>query len=454
MEIIVKKDILDEIQAQGLCHNSEEAKKILNMVLEEIATYLRTYPRLKLHDFGTFSIGRSTQDVYEIPTEEFLSKLVTTFSIEKNKSQQIVATLVHFIKEMLIKGHEVQIIDFANFRLEEQRVQIIKSPPKGQSSVLPARKVLVFEPEKSLCEKAGAQEIQFAPDEDFQKHIAHLKTSSLLLLVPKRDFFIQTFEYHFSRAGWQVDITSSVEEAKHLINASGTYLATLDSLVPDYQSICEIIKCNRETCLIPLIIMYPKGTDLKKANGFRICGDENLMQPFEIKQLIAFAESVLRKHVEEKATFKQELMLQFLTTDQYIDKANELCSKLFSISGISEEAQISMAAAFREALANAAQHGNKHRKDKLLEVLYLLDKEKIITAITDSGFGFDWRKYLRAGEKGDAVGRARQSHREGRLGGLGIMLMLRCVDKLEYNDTGNMLTLTKYLRSKSGIQKS
>jgi len=31
------------------------------------------------------------------------------------------------------------------------------------------------------------------------------------------------------------------------------------------------------------------------------------------------------------------------------------------------------------------------------------------------------------------------------LGGLGIMLMLKCVDKLEYNDKGNVITLTKFL---------
>jgi len=29
----------------------------------------------------------------------------------------------------------------------------------------------------------------------------------------------------------------------------------------------------------------------------------------------------------------------------------------------------------RESIANAAQHGNKHRKDKILEVLFLLDTE-------------------------------------------------------------------------------
>jgi anti-sigma regulatory factor (Ser/Thr protein kinase) len=118
------------------------------------------------------------------------------------------------------------------------------------------------------------------------------------------------------------------------------------------------------------------------------------------------------------------------------------------MSGLVEEEQVSLGAAFRETLANAAQHGNKHRRDKLLEVLYLLDKEKIIITITDSGFGFDWQKYVNINKGGNAIGRARQSQKEGRLGGLGIMLIMRCVDKLEYNDTGNVATLTKYWKKK------
>ena len=44
----------------------------------------------------------------------------------------------------------------------------------------------------------------------------------------------------------------------------------------------------------------------------------------------------------------------------------------------------------------------------------------------------------------DAVDAARARYKEGGTGGLGILMMLRCVDAVEYNETGNELTLTKY----------
>lgn len=227
---------------------------------------------------------------------------------------------------------------------------------------------------------------------------------------------------------------------------SKPHLIVLDSLVEQHQVLCEFIKTTKETTLIPIILLYPKNTDLKKTKTFRICGDEHIIQPFELKQLITLSENVLRRASEEEIVFQQELLLQFPTVDKFIDKANTICTKLFTKSGLAEDEQPTLAAAFREALANAAQHGNKHRRDKLLEVLYLLDQTQIIIAITDSGFGFDWQSFLNTNKSSDAIGRARQSHKEGRMGGLGIMLMTRCVDQLEYNDTGNVVTLTKFLK--------
>ena len=161
--------------------------------------------------------------------------------------------------------------------------------------------------------------------------------------------------------------------------------------------------------------------------------------------LLYTSDTVLRRSTEEEAIFDQEVLLQFSSNDEHIDKANKLAQKLFAISGLSQEEQITMAAAFREAVGNGAQHGNKHKTDAMMEVLYILDKKKITIVVTDSGPGFDWQNYLNLGKQGDAVGRARERFQEGKLGGLGIMLMLKCVDKVEYNDKGNVLTLTKSL---------
>src|SRR5690606_7508422 len=125
---------------------------------------------------------------------------------------------------------------------------------------------------------------------------------------------------------------------------------------------------------------------------------------------------------------------------------NALGARLFQASGLDEEGQVAMAAAFREAIMNAGSHGNKDNPERLIKVLYLLDKEKITVVVQDEGAGFDHESYTLRAQTKSAVDAARERHEQGRVGGLGIKLMMRCTDKLEYNDVGNMITLTKLLR--------
>ena len=60
-----------------------------------------------------------------------------------------------------------------------------------------------------------------------------------------------------------------------------------------------------------------------------------------------------------------------------IEKVIEHCHKLLEKSGMDEEGQVAMGAAFREGVVNAAQHGNKYKRDKKIRVQYLLDRENI-----------------------------------------------------------------------------
>ena len=40
------------------------------------------------------------------------------------------------------------------------------------------------------------------------------------------------------------------------------------------------------------------------------------------------------------------------------------------------------------------------------------------------------------------------------MGGLGIMMILKCCERVEYNTQGNQITLTKYLRPQAQAQSA
>ncbi len=446
MEIIVNKDLGDALTSQFGCDNAT-AESLIEKAFAQVVEHLKGGSTVALPSFATFSPGNGNGNgAGEINAEALGAAVASEVGVDAQQAFQMLSGALDTIKAKLLEGHEVSIRDFATFKVSEKKAKIIKDSRTGQKMISPAKKVLGFTADPALESSLGGAVVSFIPDVTLQEEIANLKVSAILLVVPERDFFVETIEYHFERSGWQVRTATSLEDAMGYLNKDETHLTLLDDGLEGASELCSQIKCSKDTSLIPLIVMYGKGHDMKRVAGFVVCGDEQVIQPFEVKNLLTLAETELARSSEEEAIFAQEVTFRLPTQDDAIDQANSLGSELFDASGLSDEGQVALCAAFREALGNAAQHGNKHRRDKALEVLYLLDHEKITVAVTDQGAGFEHRQYVNQGEEGDALSQARRSHQAGKLGGLGIMLMLKCVDKLEYNDKGNVITLTKYLR--------
>ncbi len=134
---------------------------------------------------------------------------------------------------------------------------------------------------------------------------------------------------------------------------------------------------------------------------------------------------------------------------RYVERAENIARILevsYRMSLMPEESREALAIAFREAVDNGSRHGNKYNEARPVDIQYFVDREKVTVSVMDDGEGFDTEIYLSRGVGGNPVEAARERNLAGGAGGLGIMLMLRCVDKLEYNYAGNKITLTKYIQ--------
>ncbi len=361
--------------------------------------------------------------------KEIADELETKCELSADKAETVVDTVVEYVKAQLLRGNTVTLKDFANLKIVEKKAHIVKDPETGHQYISPAENVL-------SC----------VPIDNFQKQIESAKLSSIIMALPHNDPFARVIEFHFSRVGWKVVVVNGVDECLQTLKKSGAYLTIVDHGLKDSQRLIEEIKCSKGTSMIPLITLYPSDKDPEKSTDFVILGDEHLVEPFEVYTLLMLAESELARSSEEEVIFEQQVSFQFGTTEENLERANQLGQRLFRASPLDEEAQVAMSAAFREACGNAGQHGNKDNPSKLIKALYLLDREKLTVVVSDEGPGFEHSTYTLRGETKDAVSAARERHHQGRVGGLGIMLMMKCADKLEYNDVGNMITLTKYIR--------
>ncbi len=432
----VKIDDLKKTVSAQLKESEERSARFIQAFVSTLKKGLTSGKEVALTGFGTLApAAKDGTPINGASRANFTNDLAANLSEANSaKVETMVGQLLEVIKLEILSGRSVELDDLGAFEVKHDKPQI-EHHAKGHRLIKPAQTQLAF--------KGTAV---FAPADGFKKRIEQYKESSIMLVVPERDFFTKTLEYYFENAGWDIETITSMDDALKRIEGGKAYLVILDAGMTDNQKFAQMMKYRRETSNVPLITLWPSDQSWKILKEVSIVGDENLTQPFEFRQLLDFADSEIIRSAEEELIFLQQLNIHMPTDEASIEKVIDHVHKLVEKSGITEEGQVALSAAFREGVVNAAQHGNRYKRDKKIEVQYLLDQDKITAVVKDQGQGFDHEKYVTRGASKDAISAARERHAQGRMGGLGILLMLRCCDRLEYNQQGNQITLTKYLK--------
>ena len=362
-------------------------------------------------------------------TDPIAGGLTERYGFSSEEAERAVDAVFSVIRDELLRGSLVVVKDFASMKIVEKKAHIVKDPSTGHQFISPAEKI-----------------VSFVPIESFQRRIETAKLSSIVLAVPTNDTFARVIEFHFSRVGWRVFVVSSTEACVAHLREAGAHLVIVDHSLEGSRRLVEELRCSKETSRIPLVGLFPRERDPERTTDFQVATDEHLVEPFEVYTLLMLAESELARSSEEEVIFDQQVSFQLGTSEAHMERALEIVSRLLADSAMDPESQELLKAAYREALGNAAQHGNRDNPEKLVKVQYLLDREKVTLVIADEGPGFDHERYTLRAQTKDAVSAARERHEQGRGGGLGIMLMQKCADKVEYNDTGNVITVSKRLQ--------
>lgn len=144
------------------------------------------------------------------------------------------------------------------------------------------------------------------------------------------------------------------------------------------------------------------------------------------------------------------ILLEF-TGDQGDAVQARLLERFNKLPQMDEVMYMSLETALNEGIGNAVRHGHKWDNAKMVQLHLETDPEKLVIRIKDQGPGFDYRAMLKRGMELDAAAAARERAAQGGMGGLGILMMLRCMDSVEYNQSGNQLKMVKYLTEEARV---
>jgi len=232
-------------------------------------------------------------------------------------------------------------------------------------------------------------------------------------------------------------------------------LILLDLMLPDIDgyNICEELKLDRETNLVPVIMVTARDQHQDKVHGLQVGANHYLTKPFTIDQLHAAIDEVFawRNDLERRGT-AGEIHFQLQSDTQYLEELNHLLASLFLFSGLSQTQIRQLTTAVSEIGTNAIEWGHQKQIDRIVTVTYRIDPKKVTIVVRDTGPGFDPKTLPHAAKSDDPTRHMMVREVLGlREGGFGILMARGLVDDLEYNETGNEVRLVKYFSERPAM---
>jgi anti-sigma regulatory factor (Ser/Thr protein kinase) len=284
------------------------------------------------------------------------------------------------------------------------------------------------------CETRPAVEREAAPE----------AARRILFVVPQEGLFSQVVQARLADHGWDVRL---VDEPGHVLDALEPEVALilLDACFPDAHGLLRLIKLHSGTGAVPVVAVFPHGYVPLRPPELRFRADVEFVEPFDLAHLVDIAERQAARAAEATPAPDRDVRLILPSRQADLERAFEVASLLLRTSGLDAAEQTALLTAFREAVGNAIQHGNRRDSNRCVQVHYRQGPDAITIVVRDEGEGFDPHLYLRQAIQKDAAQAARDRHNKGGQGGLGILMIVRCTDSVDYNKKGNVVTLTKLL---------
>jgi two-component system OmpR family response regulator len=224
-------------------------------------------------------------------------------------------------------------------------------------------------------------------------------------------------------------------------------LVLLDLMMPgmDGFAICEQLKRNRETNLIPIIMVTALNDPTDRIKGVRVGANGYLAKPFTADHLFDAIDKAMAWRQEHTTRGTAgEINFDIRSEVTYLQQTNDLLSDLYAHTPLTERQVKDLKQAVMEMGGNAIEWGHRKNADLPLRITYRIDPDAVILIIRDQGPGFNPTKIPHAAQEEDPIGHLDVRNELGiREGGFGIMLARGLVDEFRYNDKGNEVTLVK-----------
>lgn len=221
----------------------------------------------------------------------------------------------------------------------------------------------------------------------------------------------------------------------------------LDLMLPDVDgmAICEQLKRDRATNLIPVVMVTALNDLSHRTQGVRVGANEYIPKPFRAEQLFkAIDRARAWRDDHDRRGTEGEIDFDIRGEVSYLQQINDMLADMFAHTRLTDKQIKDLRQAIMEMGGNAIEWGHRKNAELPLRITYRIDPDSITLIIRDQGPGFDPSNLPHAAKPEDPISHLDLRGDLGiRDGGFGIMLARGLVDEFQYNEKGNEVTMVK-----------
>ncbi len=135
-----------------------------------------------------------------------------------------------------------------------------------------------------------------------------------VLIIEDDTHIAELLQMYLNKEGFDVSIAGDGVQGVELAEQLQPDLVLLDLMLPgmDGWSVCRKL---RETSSVPIIMLTAKGELEDKVTGLNLGADDYIVKPFEMKEVLARIQAVLRRTDREGTSAPKRLNFDRLTVD-------------------------------------------------------------------------------------------------------------------------------------------
>lgn len=231
-------------------------------------------------------------------------------------------------------------------------------------------------------------------------------------------------------------------EAMEKLKSQNIDLIITDLIMPKMGGL-ELIKQSRQlNAKIPIAVISGHGEAQNVIEALNRGAYNFVSKPFTIKEIEAIINKGLRLREFSLGTHKilegirNYTEINIPNNPHYLPPATLYIVRECQWRGIDDEDQLSnVSVCADELLTNALIHGNELDEDKKISIQLIFDPEKFTLSFEDEGPGFDHHKLMAALSAEHAVPPTKR----------GLFIVKSLMDELAFNESGNKVTVVKYI---------